>query len=163
MSDDNRDLRVQEAKRWWDLVLRVREYSKEYGIAAIRSLIVINGGAVVATLAAISTIFSKDDTLALKIAASLNYSFAAFLAALVLAIVAACMGYFNFYFAGANMPGPHELHQYIQNGNIAGWKQSRLVTWTMWVAVGCVILSLLLFCVGAFLGVRSFTGLSVSN
>ncbi len=155
--DIDQKLRLVETERWWELYTGAATFAKEYGISTVRSLFLINGGAAVALLAALSHLLSDDDELAKKIAADLNWSFGFFLFGLGCAVLTGAMGYFNFFYLGAGLPGPNELHRYLKTGDVSGWRPRRvIVPGTMYSAILFAALSLVAFASGAYCALRGF-------
>jgi hypothetical protein len=157
---NDQEMREFEVGLWSIFSQKAGEFTKEYGISTVRSLILINGGASVALLAAISNIYSKNDSAAKILAGNLSASFGFFLAGLTLAVMTGAMGYFNFFFVSQSLPGPHGLHKYIKSGDVSGWRnRSKLISLTMVAAVILAVLSLGFFGVGSLAAVRTFGAL----
>ena len=162
MDDDSnlnadQKLRIIETERWWDVYTGAATFTKEYGISTVRSLFLINGGAAVALLAALSHILTEDTELAKKIAGDLNWSFGFFLLGLGCAVLTGAMGYFNFFYLGAGLPGPNELHRYLKTGDVSGWRpKSAVVSSTLYAAIVFATCSLIGFASGAFYALKAF-------
>ena len=157
----DQDLRLKEAERWWDFYIKVGESVREYGVVTVRSLILINGGALVALLAALSNIFGKSEENAHKLASGLGCASIFLILGLILAVGTGALGYLNFMFLHRELPGPYGLHKYVKTGDVSDWKKGNgsLVTVTMVAAILCAIFSGFLFVIGSFLGLTAFKAL----
>jgi hypothetical protein len=159
MAENTGDPRSSTADRWWELVQKAYEYTKDYGASTIRTLILVNGGAVVSILAAIANIVSKNESIATKLAERLTPSLAFFLGGMTFALLAGCSAFFNFYISAAALPGPAKLHDFVITGDMSGWKdRTRAIDRTMYIAVTFVFLSLGCFVVGAVCAIYAFGG-----
>lgn len=153
MSDDANHRR-DEAERWWKLREASIQHSKDYGFATLRTLGLINAGAVIALLTFFSNI--KPDGAAYLEFGMLKWAIVCYIGGLVLAIVAGTMGYFNFMTIATGIPGPAELQRYAERGETLGWEnRTTFIRWTSYVAVSAAILSLILFTAGSFLALQS--------
>ena len=151
------ELRKFESEKWWDFYQKAIGYAKDYGEATIQSLILINGGATVALLTFLSSMFSHDKMIAKTLASSLFYPFIFFSFGLLLAVIAGGIGYINFTLNAQALPGPNGLRKYIANGDITEWEPKKnLIKWTSLVAIGCVSGSVLVFAIGVFSSLQSF-------
>jgi hypothetical protein len=82
----------------WARRREIAEFTKDYSLFALRSLIVLNGGAILATLAFIGNLYGRAEHPALKIV-DLNRPLIIFAFGLVATVVAAVFGFLNFFYS----------------------------------------------------------------
>jgi hypothetical protein len=157
MNDVAIENRREEAARWWDEYSKCLEYSKEFGIATIRSLILINGGAVVAILATIGNIATKNDAIAKKLATAFGSTLLFFVVGLTLSVLAAGIGYSNYIFYTLRLPNPHKLQVYIEKGKL-DWNPDSAIEaidrYLMYAGILSAASAFLMFILGAFYSVK---------
>jgi hypothetical protein len=150
--EDRRAAAIEYARQIHDRLLHSISSSKEYGVMGLRSLFLLNGGAIIAILTLIGTVLDEGQSNARLTPASFVPAFQAFGMGLVFAVIAMLCGYFNFQFHGQIYAGPAELAQNIIK--LETWpsdyteQKGRWISWTLWIAVVCGVLSLAAFFVG---------------
>src|ERR1700719_4602115 len=92
--DDETAKRLESA---WARRREIAEFTKDYSLFTLRSLVVLNGGAILATLAFIGNLYGRAGTAepALRIA-DFGRPILTFTFGLVTTILAGISGYFNF-------------------------------------------------------------------
>jgi hypothetical protein len=149
MMDDQQEIRKLEADRWWELQKDALLYSKEYGVIVVRSLILINGGAIIAFLSFLSS--SKfSDGLNSNATFALKGCIVSFVVGLILSIAVGGIGYINFQYLTAKLPDPSDLSRYISDGDVSGFGTGRWDTYTAWIAVFVTLLATAAFIVGTY-------------
>jgi uncharacterized membrane protein len=147
--NEDQELRRIESERWWSYREQSISHSKEYGIATVRSLILIHGAAIIATLTFVSNL--KTDSKTAVDFHELKIAIAMFIVGLLLALLVGAMGYFNFQANAYGVPGPNQLHRYILSGDVTGWKdKSRATRGTTYAAIGLALVSFVQFALGSY-------------
>jgi len=156
MSDERNEADLMQVRRdesdwWFQLERDTLLFSKEYGQSTIKSLITINGGAIIALLSFLASTVNSIKTENIFINAHPETAFWSFALGLVFAIISGGMGYMNFQFVNQSMPGPNGLNKYILYGDVAGWSNKRFaLILTSWVALICTLISGAFFIFGAW-------------
>lgn len=156
--DSDQDIRASEAERWWQYFRDSLLFSKEYGFSTIKSLILINGGALIALL---SFLAASDVRENLSEISSINYLYSCFfcyVAGLLLSIVAGGAGYFNFQFAALTLPFPDELSEFVRTGNKGAWLRHKGIGITAIIGAAAAILSGLSFSLGCWFALKMVIG-----
>jgi hypothetical protein len=154
---DHHEDRKQVADRFWELAQTAREHTREYSVSTIRWLLVTNGGAAGAILASVSTIYSKDNTLGIKLAMSLKWSFVFYISGLICAVLSSAMGFFNFYYSGERIPDPRTLQTYIETGKLPHWAElSKITKGARYLATILAFSSVGAFVIGSIWAIKAF-------
>lgn len=153
MTDELNRLKVEEAQRAHDLsnqfFLAVNEATIQIGGAALRAFLFINGGAAVAILAFMGSVFSKDPE-SHKLIGELANGLTDFAWGVVLAAAAMGLAYIvNFLTAAtvqSRLKGWGE-HPYVRSGPVTGWWAGLKAAFHV-LTVLLAIASVVLFVVG---------------
>jgi hypothetical protein len=132
------------------------QYSKEYGVATISSLITINGGAIIALLSFLAAGLSEGVLAAADVRTFLVNAFTCFGLALILSVVAGALGYMNFQAHVVGSPGPSGLSKFVRDGDVSSVKpEIKTIIYTARGAAFLVAVSVCLFIWGAWCAVRA--------
>jgi hypothetical protein len=136
---------------------------KDYGLAAIKTLTVLNGGALVALLAFVASLYGKDATyapMAKALTAGLIVPFIWFVIGLGLAAVIAGLGYLSFSLVASMYPEPADLSAWMRSNPLPTQSRPRtvLVAVYRWLAVLAAVASLVAFARGFYLVTGAFRG-----
>ena len=149
--DLDQQLRQQEAERWWQMERDTLLFSKDYGHATVQSLITINGGAIIAFLSFLAAIKSNSNFNSIIERDLVGNSLMFFGVGLLSAVLAGAMGYLNFQFVNASLPGPSNLTRYVSHGVVDGWAPRNFATRaTSWIAIAAVVSSAVAFLCGSY-------------
>lgn len=137
------------------------KHLKDYGQETIKSLILLNGGAIVALLTFVGALLAKGELAQLRLAAvtldRLLPAFGCFGAGLATSVAAAGFGYLNFSALAEIAPSPRELHDWMSGVAVPAcpkWLRTA-PRWTAYAACAAAGGSFLLFLVGAWIVVDS--------
>lgn len=144
------------------------QYSKDYGEAFIKNIVLLNGGSIIAVLTLVGSLYGKGDhtltLIAISLVKCLVPALYCFGVGLCSAAIAAACGYLNFGFIAGVHTSPENLHNFAiglpiteQNKPSQKW-----ITLTAWGGVICAFISLSCFVAGAIQVARSFVVLGVS-
>ena len=154
---DDQEIRQTEVNLWWSFREKCIEHSKDYGAATIRSLILINGGAIIALLTFISS--ARENNRYFVDVFYLKCSIALFLAAIILAVIAGALGYFNFQSNALMVPRPDRLQHYVSTGEPLGIsdksKAIRRTALSAALFVGLAVFCFVAACVSALQGISA--------
>jgi hypothetical protein len=141
-----------------------REYSKEYGQTFIKTVFLLNGGAIIALLTFIGSMYTKDALnimVAISLGRSLVPAFLCFAGGLVCAALVAAIAYFNWNYVASSHPGPMALYEFLHGKPLRQQIASKAILWTYRVAIVVALLSLGFFGLGAYLVTTAFTVLGI--
>jgi hypothetical protein len=138
--------------------------SKDYGVMSLRSMFLLNGGAIIALLTLAGTIL--DDPAATRtdfIPTRFVAAFQAYVMGLVLAVLGMISGYFNFQLIAMTRAEPGDLaNNIIQLAGTWPHDYKASVLWkirgTLYFAVFVGLLSMLAFLWGCYLARTVFVG-----
>ncbi len=116
------------------------QYTKDYGLFVLRTCILLNGGAIIALLTAVT---HQSDAIVIALAA-VRFSIVLLVFGLVCAVVAAVFGYLNFE-RGQSTLSDAKMKRYRN------------------IILACVVLSLAFFCAAAIISVFSVKEAPVSE
>jgi len=152
MADEQQRLREAEAAQWWEWKLASLSAAQEFGGATIKTLVLLNGGALVALGSYLGTNSASRGWMFSSLRDEITYVCLRFIGGLLAAALASGIAYFNYSIITESYPSPSELTKYITAGDVSGWrpKISRLATPTAWAAVVSSIVSAAAFCWGAW-------------
>jgi hypothetical protein len=158
------------AEKYVDLTgqarINAQSYSKEHGLVVIRSLFLLNGGAILALLTFIGSMYGKDSLnvlVAISLSTKLLPAFYAFAVGLIATTLTAIIGYFNWNWAVGTYPDPADLHMWLQHKPLEDPASARQkVRWSLWLAVASAALALICFGVGSYLVTTAFSVLGIS-
>lgn len=138
------------------------EATKEYGAATIKSLILLNGGAIIALLALLSALYSKDAGAALIAAkvltVRLSKALAWFAGGLGLAAITSAVGYLNWFNVAATYGTPSDVADWMRGEKAIAterWRE-RAINATIGLACLSALTSLACFGWGAWTVFRAF-------
>lgn len=156
-SEDRRAAAVEYARMVQERAMLSLSASKEYAVMGLRSVVLLNGGAIIALLTLVGAVVGKPDAWGQTLSpASFVPAFEAFGAGLILAVLAMVIGYFNFQVHLLAHAKPSALANHILKSE-SEWpsdlntRRVRKINWTLWVAVAFGIASLGAFFVGGLL------------
>lgn len=151
--------------------------SVEHGKIFIRFMFLLNGGAMIALLALIGAIFGKSEGSTLSVvihfAQQIKVAFYFFIAGLIFTSATAATAYMNWSFVFRTYFNEGQTTASIGANNLFGGqdkdkvlqefdKFDRLADWTVWVAVGFGLLSLVSFFLGSIWVASAFSVLGMS-
>ena len=149
------ETRQKEAERWWEFQRDALGYSKEFGAVVVKSLLLINGGAIIAILSFVSNSKMDEQLKNAAYASNMLYTITFFVAGLILAIATAAVGYINFQYLTYKLPDPSELSNFVRNGDRSGWGDGRWDTHTARFAVLLAFASAVAFVAGAYFALHT--------
>jgi hypothetical protein len=153
----DQEIRGAEAERWWQVSRDAMAYSKDYGTVAVNSLILVNGGALLALLSFLAASEVRDQLTGPAIIRSVYWTFFFFALGMGLALVTAGVGYLNYLWIAFSQPGPSDLSEYVLEGRTSGWTSHRGINITLVVGVGAATFSLGSFLTGCFFALTTIT------
>jgi hypothetical protein len=144
---------------------RALSYSKEYGQIVVKTVFLLNGGAIIALLTFISSMYGKSDLnilVAISLGKKLVPAFYLFAIGLVSAALVAAIGFFNWGWAALSHPDPAEVYNFVHHTPIEDRPEIHVkVGRSYQAAVGFAVVSLSCFIIGAFLVTSAFTVLGI--
>ena len=154
--------RETEADRWWELHIFAATAAKEFATSAIKSLFLLNGGALIAFNSLFATLLPSKTLRLAQFGDDIFEAAICFVVGLILTVVIAGVAYINYSAIQAGSPGPNQLADYVKTGNIAGWRRPllRVASWLAWLALLLAITSLGFFFWGSCMSVRILVGLA---
>ncbi|WP_162820692.1 hypothetical protein [Microvirga calopogonii] len=145
--------------------IKASEYSKEHGSLFIRTVFLLNGGAIIALLTFVSAMFGKTDLnvlLAITLGKKLVPAFYCFAGGLAAAALVTGLGFFNWRVVADSYAGPGPIFDWIHNKPIEQPPNAnKLIQGTYWIAVTIVVGSLVAFIAGAYLVTTAFSVLGI--
>lgn len=157
--NEDQEIRNGAAERWWQFERDARTFSKDFGASTIQSLILINGGAIIALLSFLASTEIKTIIASNVQIYQIYWTFLGFSLGLIFAVVGGGVGYLNYLFLTDTQPGPAGLSRYIATGDTSGWKEHSGVTITIWVGVAAAIFSLVGFLIGCWFALQTIVGI----
>jgi hypothetical protein len=142
-----------EAERWWSFRENSIEFSKEYGVATVKYLMLLNGGAIIALLTLFGNL-KKDAAVNLDIPC-LKISIAGYLFGLVCGCITCAMGYLNFQNNALAVPDPDFLQDRVSQKQMRRNRSS--VKMTALVALVTATLGFVLFSLSSLVAVMSIS------
>jgi hypothetical protein len=97
--------------------LQALAFSRDYGSAGVRTLLLLNGGAIVGLLAFVGTLYGKDQfkiEVAISFARALRPSFFAFVLGLALTALTSFFAYLNWGFVSGTYHNPAQAHAWAK-------------------------------------------------
>ncbi len=149
---DEQKLRMDEANRWWQYRQESVAFSKEYGLATVRSLILLNGGAIITLLSFLAAGLTSESLDISKVTNLAFWALASFSVGAVLAVITGGLGHLNFVAHAKYPQGPNGLMKYIESADTTEWGNHRAVAipLTSKAAAFIAMVSIALFVGGAF-------------
>jgi hypothetical protein len=141
--------------------LQAQAFSRDFGLAGLRLLFLLNGGAIIGLLAFLGSLLGKDQLkteVAITFARALRPSFLCFVAGLASTALVALFAYLNWGFIAGIYHNPAQAHAWLQNKGAEttiAWN-SRLIGSTAFLSVGAAIVALVLFLAGCLYVARAF-------
>jgi hypothetical protein len=140
------------------------EALKHYGSSTIRTLFLLNGASIIASLSLIGSLFTKGETSLTLVAVSLTHALKpaliCFVIGLILATVVSGLAYLNFSAVAQSYWTPEHLFQFLHAKQPDPAPDSpRLIKGTARLAVALSVTSLAAFCVGAWVVADAFSTL----
>ena len=140
--------------------LRSMDYMKEYGTIAIRSLLILNGGAIIALLTFIGSLLTRSETtnaIAIPLIRALTPAFLAFGFGLGFAAAIAGIAYLNFSFVMESYASAGDLYKWLSGNKFEARKSHKvLIPATMIAAIILAVASLAAFGTGSFRVYKAF-------
>jgi hypothetical protein len=118
-ASSDKESRNKSAQLWSELGATYLTFSKDYGMNTVRTVVVLNSGAILALL---NLFGQKSDAFEI---CQLQYAAIVYLFGIVFGVLASAAGYFNFVDLAHNVPSPAELESYVDNGDTSGWDRLR--------------------------------------
>ena len=135
-----------QVERWWAFRQSAIEHSKDYGIATVRSLILINGAAIIATLTFISRLQERSQ---IEVGIEqIKVALACYVFGLLFSLVTGALGYLNFQYNALSIPDPDRLESVIESGEFKG-RQSKSINRTAIAAFMSAVFSFVAFAGGS--------------
>ncbi|HXW26222.1 MAG TPA: hypothetical protein VEK73_15870 [Xanthobacteraceae bacterium] len=147
--DHKHDADMRLLKNAWLRRRDAAQLTKDYGLFTLRSLILLNGGAILAMLALIGNLYGRAADPPLRIT-DFRGPLILFTFGLIATLFASFFGYFNFFFSQRHYASPAVMRS-------AAPKPSRQMKATSLAAVAFAVISLALFAVGVLSVVRVLT------
>ena len=151
MSDN--DSNVAEAERWWSFREKSIEFSKEYGVATVRYLILVNGGAIIALLALLGN-FKTDSAIKIDIPC-LKVAIFGYVLGLLCGGGTSAIGYLNFQKNALSVPDPDKLYEEVSEKKVRRVNTS--INMTSQLALVVVTVGFVLFTLSTLLAVFSIS------
>ena len=152
------ELRKDTASRWWEEYTQALGNSKDFANVTIRSLILLNGGAIVVILATIANIASKNDKWAMNLVSNIKGSLYLFTLSLLLAVLSGGTAYVSYILMVIRIPSPADLSKYVEEGKLPTgaeyWKAEDL--W-MYVTMLLAVCSAAGFAFAAFYAINALS------
>jgi len=151
---------AQHAEGRW----KSHEFARDFGMNVIKTLLLLNAGAILAVLTFAGNLYAKDGfkiEIAIAFGRSIEPSIYFFISGIVLSVLTSFMGYLNWTSVGSGYLGPAELFEWVKGTEMKP-RGGRLVQPTMIAAVILGLLSLGCFLTGAIKVVLAFHVLGVS-
>ncbi len=129
---------------------------REYGTLSIRTLFLLNGGAILALLSFVANLVSKSDErqvlIGISIAHNLRPAFYFFTSGVVLAGILAGIAYLNWGAVFRSWESPSHLFDLIDTGQSEALdqKESVFADRTVYLAIGVAFICLICFAAGAY-------------
>ena len=136
-----------EVEHWWAFRQSSIEHSKDYGIATVRSLILINGAAIIATLTFMSRL-GENSRVNVGIG-QIKVALGCYVFGLLFSLVTGALGYLNFQYNALEVPDPNQLEKAISSGKFAG-RKSKSINRTAIAAFLSAAFSFVAFACGSF-------------
>jgi hypothetical protein len=145
--------------------IKAQSYSKEYGQTFIRTVFLLNGGAILSLLTFIGSMYGKSDLnilVAISLGKRLVPAFYYFAAGLGSAALIAAIGYFNWGFVANSYAGPGPLFDFLNRKSIEdNPKIDTAIHWSSWAGILFAVASLFCFIRGTYLVSTAFTVLGI--
>ena len=128
----------------------------DYGTLAVRSLFILNGGAILALLTFLAAFFSKNDQntilIGINMARQLRSAFYMFASGVAISALVAGIAYINWSYMHEHYQSPSQLYSIMVSGKAEETSTSifKVVKATAIISIGLGVISLLLFIIGAF-------------
>ena len=128
----------------------------DYGTLALRSVFILNGGAILALLTFLGAFFSKNDQntilIGINIAHQLRLAFYMFVSGVAISALAAGVAYLNWSYMHEHYQSPSQLYSIMISGKAEETSPGvfKVVKATAIISIGLGIISLILFIAGAF-------------
>ena len=146
---------------------KAKEFSKDYGQTFVRTVFLLNAGAILALLTLVGSLFGKGDHVMALVTISLTRDLVPalywFAGGLVLAALVAAIAFFNFGFLAQSYPFPGQLFDFIHHQPFEQAPRTiiRSIGISYWAAVAAALGSLACFGSGVFLIAQAFSVLGV--
>jgi hypothetical protein len=142
-------------------------YSKDYGQTFMRTVFLLNGGAILSLLTFIGSMFGKSDLnilVAISLSKGVMPAFYVFATGLAFAALVAAVGFFNWTWVAEAYPTVGQIHDFIHNKPIDDIPKitQRAIRGSYFVGVAFALASLCCFLWGVYLVVRAFSVLDIN-
>ncbi|WP_230531114.1 hypothetical protein [Microvirga roseola] len=142
-----------------------QSFSKEHGQTFIKSVFLLNGGAILALLTFIGSMYGKNDLnvlAAISLGKKIVPAFYCFAIGLCSAALVALIGFFNWNLIANSYPGPGPLFDFLHHKPIEEKPATRkAIGWTYRIAIVLAALSIGCFVGGANLVTTAFSVLGI--
>jgi hypothetical protein len=154
---EKRRLLEIEAERWWAWKMTALVSARDFGAAAMRSLILLNGAALIALASYMGSLASTRGWLISAESENVGFVATCYLIGLLSATIATGVAYINYTSIAESFPAPHGLTQYVEHGDASSWRHSigRIAGPSAWLALFLAITSVLAFSLGSFSAVKT--------